>query len=121
MASEALAGVYVLAETAIKTLNVPYGAGTFMPTDGSDVLPDLFIEYSLVSSTSVQHADNVEKLRRNRVQVSIFSRSGLVDLPDVTSAMEAAGFLLGAARELQFDKETRHFGLALDYVYLMEE
>lgn len=86
------------------------------PTGGA--LPNNFLVYSLVSSTPVQHADDAETLRSYLVQVSAYSRSGLQGLPDITLAMTTAGFRAGARRELPYNLETRHFGLALEFNYL---
>jgi hypothetical protein len=70
------------------------------------------------NAVKTQHADDAETHRRYRVQVSIYSRSGMVSLPDTDTAMTAAGFTKGPERQLPYDRGTRHFGLAKDYYYL---
>jgi hypothetical protein len=51
------------------------------------------------------------------MQVTVYSRSGLADLPDVDGVMVAAGFARGPQREIPYSFSTRHYGLALEYVY----
>jgi len=105
--------------TALATLSpaIPFALGQYITASGAD-LPDTFIAFSLVSGDPAQHADNAETLREYLIQVSIFARAGLVTLPAVDAAMLAAGFTKGSERQLAYDKETRHFGLATDYNYL---
>jgi hypothetical protein len=81
-------------------------------------LPDQFIVYTLISGVPEQHADNAETARLYRVQVSVMSRDGLVDLPDVDSVMIAAGFQRGVERALPKNSETSHYGLAIDYIFV---
>lgn len=100
---------------ALDTLNVPYGMGTYL-CDGE--LPDQYIVYSLVDGVPTQHADDAETQRTYRVQVSIYDRNGLADLPDVNAAMLAAGFEKGPERQLPRDEESGHYGLAKDYFSL---
>jgi hypothetical protein len=111
-----MATIWEITKTAISALGVPYGASVYVPSNGT--LPDLFLVYTLVSSPPAQHADNAETMRSYRMQVSIFNRAGLTDLPDVDTAMTAAGFERGPVRELPYNEDTRHFGLAKEYVYL---
>jgi hypothetical protein len=99
---------------------VPVSAGQKMVASGVQ-LPDQFIVYFLVSSPAEQHADDAETLRSYRVQVSIFSRSGLAGLPDVSAAMVTAGFTRGVQRELPYNQVTAHYGLALEFNYLEEQ
>jgi len=54
------------------------------------------------------------------MQVSVYDRNGLTNLPDTDGVMVAAGFSRGPKRELPYNPATRHFGLALEYVYLEE-
>jgi hypothetical protein len=61
-----------------------------------------------------------ETQRTYRVQVSIYARGGLVALPNVDAAMLAQGFTKGPERQIPYDQETRHFGLAKDYFFLQE-
>ena len=66
---------------AVVTLNIPFAAGKYIVATGSDY-PETFITFSLVSSPAEQFADNAETMRSYRVQVNIFSRGGLINLPD---------------------------------------
>lgn len=111
--------IFERAASALATLSVPYANQVELTATGSD-LPDLYLVYFLVSAPPILHADNTERLRANRVQVSIYSRSGLVSLPDVDSAMVAAGFDRAGKYQLPYSRETKHFGLALDYIFLEE-
>ena len=110
--------IFEIVTTALNTLTpVPFALDTFLTATGAD-LPDTFITYLDVSDVAAQHADDQETERTYRIQVSIFSRSGLVSLPDVDGAMLAAGFQKGPARQLPYNAETRHFGIAKDFIYL---
>jgi aminoglycoside phosphotransferase (APT) family kinase protein len=104
-------------DDALATLNVPYAENLYLLETG-DTLPDLYLVATLISGVAEQHADDDETARSYRVQISVYSHNGLVELPDVDGAMKAAGFVKGPERELPYDQETGHFGLALDYVYL---
>jgi hypothetical protein len=106
-------------DTALSGLNVPMAANTYIVESDHD-LPDVFLTYLLISSPPAQHADNVEVLRDYTVQVSIWSRDGLVDVPDVVGAMIAAGFTHGNDRELPFSTGSQHFGLALEFNFTEE-
>jgi len=102
--------------TALNTLSpaIPFALGVYKTTSA---LPATFIAYQLIDGTPEQHADNAETERAYLVQVSIYARAGLVSLPDVDTAMLAAGFQKGPERQLP-EADTGHFGLAKDYVYL---
>ena len=111
--------IFERVKTALDTLSpaIPYALGQYLTANGAD-LPDTFIAYLEVSGVPEQHADDAESLRSYRVQISIYARAGLVSLPDVDTAMLAQGFRIGPERQLPYDKDTRHFGLAKDYFYL---
>lgn len=111
--------IFERVNTALTSLSpaVPYALGQYLTANGAD-LPDTFITYIEVSGIPEAHADNAETHRTYRVQVSIYARAGLVSLPNVNAAMLAQGFTKGPERQLPYDKETRHFGLAKDYIYL---
>jgi len=111
--------VFERVSTALTTLSVPFGNQVYIPASGAD-LPDVFLVYTLITSPTELHADNAEALRSNRVQVSIYSRSGLVSIPDVDGAMTAAGFMRAARYQLSYSRETKHFGLAADYIEIEE-
>ncbi|GAP11745.1 hypothetical protein BECAL_02938 [Bellilinea caldifistulae] len=105
---------------ALAPLGLPMAAGA-MIVDSESERPDTYLVYFLVSSPPVQHADDNETLRSYLVQVSVYSRNGLKNLPDIAGAMKTAGFTQGARRELPYNPETRHYGLAMDFNYLEEE
>jgi hypothetical protein len=102
-------------ETALTPLNTPMAANRYIVATNA-ALPDLYIVYQLVSSPPEQHADNVERERSYRVQVTAWSRTGLVGLPNISGAMVAAGFMAGPKRELPYSETTRHFGLVMEFV-----
>jgi hypothetical protein len=113
--------IFDLVVGALNSLNppVPFAYGQLLIQDGSD-FPDTFIVYIRVSASGYQYADNEETERYYRIQVSTFSRAGVVNLPDVESAMLAAGFVHLSTRDLPYDEITRHYGTATDYVYYLE-
>ena len=106
---------------ALVGLGVPMAANRYLPSSLEKELPNRFIVYQLISSSPVLHADDAEKYRSHRMQVTIFDRGGLSNLPDIAGAMVAAGFGRGPIRELPYVESTRHFGLALEFLYLEEE
>jgi len=106
-------------EAALQPLGVPFAADQYLVESGDD-LPDLYLVFFLVSSPALQHAEDRETMRTNRVQVSIYNRSGLVNLPDVDGAMTAAGFQRGPRNRIPYNPATRHFGLALEFVEIEE-
>lgn len=107
-------------KTALTALALPLAANVYIPDSGHE-LPDSYLVYFMVSDPPAQHADNVEKLRTYRMQVSYYSRSGLLTMPDIVGAMTGAGFTRLPGRELPYNPDTRHFGIALDFSYLEEE
>jgi len=113
-----MTSIFVRVNTALSALSpaVPFALDQYITATDAD-LPDTFIAYSLISGDPAQHANNAETLRQYLIQVSIFARAGLATLPAVDAAMLAAGFMKGPERQLEYDKATRHFGLAKDYLY----
>ena len=109
--------IFELTNTALAAISPPV---TFAMDELIGSLPDQYIVYSLISGVAEQHADNIENGRTYRVQVNILSRTGLVSLPDVDTAMLAAGFKKGPERQLPKDPTSNHYGLARDYFYLQE-
>jgi len=82
-------------------------------------LPDTYVVYQLVPPSSAeQHADNIETERSYTVQVTTWDVNGLINLPDVDTAMRSAGFMKGDQRQLPQDPETGHYGMATDYLYI---
>lgn len=108
--------IWELVEDALDGLGVPVAANAMIPVTGEQ-FPDQYLVYFLVSSPPELHADDAEVMRSYRIQVSVYSRSGLADLPDVDGVMVTAGFTRGPQRELPYNVSTRHYGLALEYVY----
>jgi hypothetical protein len=106
--------------SALTGLGVPMAANRYL-TDSDDQLPNQYIIYQLISSPPELHADNIEKYRSYRMQVTIWDRSGLASLPDIPGSMVAAGFGRGPIRELPYVESTRHYGLAYEFLYLEEE
>jgi len=104
-------------KTAISGLGLATAANTMIVASGAS-LPEAYLVYQLISAPALQSADDVEKLSWQRVQVSYFSRAGLAGMPDVTAAMLAAGFRRMESRELPYSRETRHYGLAMDFGYV---
>jgi len=104
---------------ALTGLGVPLAANRYLVQTGSQ-LPDRFIVYQLISSPPELQADNIEKYRSFRMQVTIWDRTGLVNLPDISESMVAAGFGAGPFRELPYVESSRHYGLAYDFFYLQD-
>jgi len=113
--------IWEMTSTALSGLGVPLAANRYLPASDEQELPDQFIVYQLISSPPELHADDVEKYRSYRMQVTVWDRDGLVSLPDVAGVMLAAGFTRGPLRELPYVESTRHFGLAFEFLYLEEE
>lgn len=97
-------------------------AANVLRVDTGSELPDEFLVYQLISDPPELHADDAETLRSYQMQVSVYSRSGLATIPAlVEAAMLAAGFTRLPSRELPYNRQTRHYGLAMDFNYLAEE
>jgi hypothetical protein len=107
---------------ALTPLGLPLAASAWLPDSGADI-PASYLAYFVVSSPPEQAADNVETLRSWSVQVSYFSKTGFssAQLAALNAAMTGAGFTRSSIHELPYDTNTRHFGLALEYVFLEEE
>lgn len=115
-----MATVWEVTYAALTGLGLPLGAGTYLPDSPGGDLPDTYLEYGVIDIMPEQHADDEETLRSSLMQVSVFCRSGLVGLPDVIGAMVGAGFTFVAGRQLDYQMETRHFGIAFDFEWLEE-
>ncbi len=112
-----MSSIWEITKTALAGLGIPAYANRIQIESGQQ-LPDRFLVYQMISSSPELHADNVEKHRSDRIQVTIWDRTGLASLPDVPAAMVQAGFTRGPARELPFSDATKHYGLAWDFFYL---
>lgn len=110
--------IFQLTQTALNTL-APIPSGMDVQLDASGGLPETYLVYSLISAPPVQHADNLETERLFKIQVSIYTRADFTTLPDVDGAMTAAGFSKGDWRPLPYSSESRHYGLAKDYLILL--
>ncbi|MEP7137851.1 MAG: hypothetical protein ABI904_23230 [Chloroflexota bacterium] len=109
--------IYERVTTALNTLSpaVPFAMA---PYKSIGELPDKYLAYQLITGAQEQSADDSETQRSYLIQVSTFSRSGLISLPNVDGAMLAAGFQKSNERQLPQDQQTGHYGLAQDYIYL---
>jgi len=103
--------------STLTSLGLPLAANAMIVASGSDY-PDAYIVYFEVTDAAVQHADNLEKHRSYTVQVTYYNRAGLAGMPDIHSAMIAAGFMASSRRELPYNQQTRHYGYALDFVFV---
>lgn len=113
--------IWEITEDALDGLGLPLAANTMIVATGAE-LPDSYLVYQVISNPPRLHADDLEKLRSYRMQVSIYSRSGLAAIPSlVEAAMLAAGFTRIEGRELPYNPQTRHFGLATDFNFLSED
>lgn len=108
--------IWERAKNALTALGIPMAQNVYLA--GSGDYPDQYLVYSLIASTPVSHADDIERTRSYLVQVSIYDRNGLAGLPNIAGAMTAAGFTRGPEREIPYAADTRHFGLAMDFYYL---
>jgi len=106
-------------KTALTPLGLPMAASAYIVASGA-VIPDTYIVYFVFSIDPEQYADNEEILRSEAVQISIYNRTGNASLPDVIGAMVTAGFTFIGGRELDYDTDTRHFGIAFDFEYLKD-
>ena len=106
--------------SALTGLSIPMAATAMITATGAD-LPDQFMVYQLISSPPAQAGDNVERLRTYRMQVAFYDRAGLATMPAIPAAMVTAGFSKSMYRELPYNEKTRHYGLAMEFLYLEEE
>jgi len=108
--------IFERVKTALSTISpaVPFSLAPYKAT----TLPATFLAYQLIVSVPEQNADDAETERSYLIQVSVYSKTGLVSLPDVDTAMLAAGFEKGRERQLPQDPATSHYGLAKEYSYL---
>ncbi len=111
--------VWERTSSALASLGVPYAASKLQI--GSGDYPDLFMVYFSLPSTPEQFADDKETLRSYTMQVNIFSRDGLINLPDVDGVMMAAGFTKRNVIEIPLDIETGHYGLGTEFLYSESE
>ena len=103
-------------QAALLILSIPIVADEYIIAGNSD-LPDVYLRHFMVSDPPQTYADNSEKSRLYTVQVTVYSRTGLTNLPDITGAMTAAGFVHGNDTQLPYEPSTRHYGLAMEYHY----
>lgn len=110
--------VFEMVQTALDgALTVPVAQNVYMSNTS---LPDVYVVHQMISSPPEQSADNVETLRFYRVQVTVYSRVGLVSIPDVITPMTAAGFRQSLTREIPKDLRTGHYGLAYDFTIVLD-
>lgn len=108
--------IFERVNTALNTLDpaIPF---SLAPYKSTTALPDQYLAYQLIDGSPDQHADDAETERSYLIQVSIFSRAGLVSIPDLDTAMLATGFEKGRERQLPQDPQTGHYGLAKEYTF----
>ncbi|MEN6522842.1 MAG: hypothetical protein ABFD14_03870 [Anaerolineaceae bacterium] len=109
---------------SLSSLQIPVSEGINLQATSANPpteKPAAFAVYSLISSPPEQFADNAETMRSYRVQVSYYSRSGLVGMPDIKTLMTTAGFMPGPITEIPYDPSDGYFGLALEYVFVESE
>ncbi len=104
-------------KAALVGLGLPLAANVLVLPSGES-WPDMYIVYQLIVGNGAAYADDAEVCREMLVQVTVYSRSGLISLPDVKGAMQAAGFTPGDERELPYSPSTKHYGWAMDFNYL---
>ncbi len=109
--------IFERVQTALNTISPPV-AHSLAPYKSTATMPDQYLAYQLIVSVSEQNADDAETERSYLIQVSIFSRAGLVSLPDVDTAMLAAGFEKVRERQLPQDPQTGHYSLAKEYSFV---
>lgn len=109
--------IWELAEDALDGLGCAVAANVLVAAS-EELRPDEYMTFFVFSTTPAQSGDDAETLRNWMVQVSYYNRAGLVGMPDISGAMAAAGFRAGAWRELPYNQQTRHYGMALDFNYL---
>jgi hypothetical protein len=117
--AEKVTTIWERVNTALTPLALPMAASAYIVASGADI-PDTYIVYFVFSIDPEMHADDEEVLRSEAVQVSIYNRTGNASLPDVIGAMITGGFTFIGGRELDYDTDTRHFGIAFDFEYLEE-
>lgn len=106
--------IFALTESALATISpaVPYAMSPYQGT-----LPDLYVVHQLINDDANQHADNEETARSYLVQVTVWSVTGLSNLPDINTAMKSVGFRKRNERQLPKDQQTGHYGLAMEFIY----
>lgn len=104
---------------ALLALGIPMAANVYLTATNAE-LPDEFLVFFLIAAVGQQHADDIEKSRNQHVQISYYNRAGLAGMPDVAGAMTADDFTRGPEREIPYNTNTRHFGLAMEFYFLEE-
>ena len=113
-----MASIWETTAAALSGVGLPVAANTIVSAYGTDY-PDQYLIYQMVSNPPKLHADDLEVVRSYRMQVSIYSRSGMASYPGlVEAAMLAAGFTRLEGREIPYNPTTRHFGLSMDFNFL---
>lgn len=115
-----MATIWKITSDALTPLGLPMAMGVYRVNSVAKY-PDTYLVYKNIADVGQSHADNEENSRQYLIQVSYFSVDGLNGMPDIGAAMTAAGFTRGAARELEQNTATGHFGYAMDFYYLEDE
>lgn len=106
--------------TALAGLGVPASAGRYLPASGV-AKPALYLVYRVVDDPPTDHCDDVETAREYNVQVTAYSVAGLNALPDVETAMLAAGFTRTGGRELDYNETSGHWAWMWEFSYYQQE
>lgn len=115
-----MSSIWEITEDALDGLSVALAANV-MIRETNEALPDNYIVYQVISSPPVQAANDVETLRYWRMQVTYYDRAGLINMPAIEAAMVTAGFSKSMFREIPYNQLTRHYGLAMEFIFLEEE
>jgi hypothetical protein len=108
--------IWEITQEALEVLNIPLAANV-MITATKGVLPDLYLVYQLIDAPPILHAEDLEAMRFYRMQVTVYSRNTLSICMAVADAMVDAGFTRSSMKELPYNTETRHYGLAMDFIF----
>jgi len=112
--------IWARVETALAGINIPKAESVYkVATNGT--YPDEYLVYFEITSNPTLNADDDEKNRGYHVQITYYNRDGLQSMPGIKAAMVAEGFIPGATRELPYNPETGHFGLALEFWYYEDQ
>ncbi len=110
--------IWEMTYTVLSGLGVQVAADQYLAATPAADLPDTYMTYEVIDLMPLEHADDAATLSQETVQVNIWSRAGLVGLPDVIGAMTSAGFMFSSGRELDYDPDGRHYGIAFDFEYV---
>ncbi len=105
-------------EEILETIGLPYHLERM--TCEAAQLPDTFIVYFLVDDNGKSWANNVERSRTARVQVSLFYRdlSTVLTVPEqIEAAFMADNFMRVGSGRIPYQDNTGHYGWRCDFRY----